>query len=54
MGYDYLVKKGDEMIVSVTVYNGNISTNHEYKIPVSKGNTIYYEFYIDDGELQGR
>lgn len=54
MGYDYLVKKGTELIISVSVYHGKKSSSYEFKIPVSKGNEIYYEFYIKDGDLESR
>ena len=54
MGYDYLVKKGTELTISVSVYHGDKPSSHEFKIPVSKGNKIYYEFYIKDGDLESR
>ena len=54
MGYDYLVKKGKTLIIDVAVYHGDKPSSHKFEIPVSKGNTIYYEFYMEDGDLESR
>ena len=54
MGYDYLVTKGTELTISVSVYHKGKPTSRKFKMPVNKGDEIYYEFYIEDGDIESR
>ncbi len=55
MGYDYLVKKGTKLIVSIgTGDTGKGHWHKEIEIPVKKGQEIYYEIYMKDGDLESR
>lgn len=55
MGYDYKVEKGTTLIVSIgTGSTGKGHWNKKIEIPVKKGQEIYYEIYMKDGELSDR
>ena len=51
MGYDYLVKKGTTLIISVSTGYGK---SRKFKMPVKEGDEIYYELYMEDGDLESR
>ena len=52
MGYNYKVEKGTTLIIDIGTGDGSIS--RKFKMPVKKGDEIYYEIYMKDGELSDR
>ena len=55
MGYDYIVTKGKELTIDISIYHKDgKQTSRSFKLPVVKGDQIYYEFFIEDGDLESR
>lgn len=50
MGYDYKVESGTNLVVSI----GCEDWNKKINIDVKEGQEIYYEIYMEDGELSER
>ena len=54
MGYDMKITKGTKLIISISGYDGEGGDkpvwSKEFKIPVKKGQEIYKEIYVKDGD----
>jgi len=54
MGYDMKIIKGTKLIISISGFDEKNGTKpvwtKEFKIPVKKGQEIYHEIYVKDGD----
>lgn len=51
MGYDMKITDGKELTLDIAIFRkGEKQTNRKFKLNVEKGDEIYYEFYVKDGD----